>query len=90
MFNSEIFYSNDSKVYEAAKDNQLSPPLLMFHGQEDPLVYFSWSKKTYEKLLQSTVKGEFVPLPETVHEINRDSLYKLKHWIIDLLPPKSE
>jgi phospholipase/carboxylesterase len=50
-------------------------------------VPLEWGKRTFDKLTQCGVVGEFVPIKNTLHELKRSELLELEKWLKDLLPP---
>lgn len=90
VFACSSFLNKDSVVYESLqninKDTKL-PKLLMFHGDRDTLVPIEWGKQTFEKLTELGVKGEFVPLRNTLHELKTREITQLNEWINTNLPP---
>lgn len=93
VFGLSSFLNTDSIVYESLKtyrtehpDDNL-PKLLMFHGERDSLVPGEWGKRTFDRLCSFGVKGEFIPLKNTMHELKTNQLLQLHEWIVDTLPP---
>lgn len=90
VFACSSFLNNDSIVYESlrnATSHQTWPKLLMFHGDRDSLVPSEWGRKTYDQLCALGVRGEFVMLKNTMHELKIKEMVELQQWIVDTLPP---
>lgn len=88
------FLNNDSIVYESLKSIQGNsnetkklPSLIMYHGERDSLVPCEWGKKTYDQLMVLGVKGEFIALKNTMHELKTNEIVEIQEWIANLLPP---
>ncbi|CAG9761984.1 unnamed protein product [Ceutorhynchus assimilis] len=79
------FLNKNSLVYSELKSE--TTPLYMAHGEKDTMVPISWGKKTYDELTKLNVKGEFVPLVYTLHELKKSELNGLFKWIEKRLPP---
>ncbi|XP_063696584.1 lysophospholipase-like protein 1 [Culicoides brevitarsis] len=90
VFACSSFLNKDSVVYESLqtvpKDTKM-PKLLMFHGDRDTLVPMDWGRKTFDKLTELGVQGEFVPLKNTLHELKTRELKQIIEWINTTLPP---
>ncbi|CAH1371094.1 hypothetical protein MTP99_012586 [Tenebrio molitor] len=85
VFALSSFLNHESAVY---KDIQATEtPLFMCHGDKDELVPLSWGQDTFTKLTSLGVKGEFVPLKNTLHELKKNELEKLLQWILNTIPP---
>lgn len=90
VFACSSFLNNDSIVYESLRnisDGEKLPKLLMFHGDRDSLVPADWGKKTFDQLSSLGVKGDFVILKNTMHELKIKEMVELQQWISDVLPP---
>lgn len=90
VFACSSFLNRDSVVYDSLKTLKTDchlPKLLQFHGDRDSLVPISWGKETFEKLIAHGVKGEFVPLKNTMHELKTNEIIQLVEWINASLPP---
>lgn len=89
------FLNDNSIVYESLKAVQTDPDatkkqlpsLIMFHGERDSLVPCEWGKKTYDQLTALGVKGEFIPLKNTMHELKTNEILEIQDWISKVLPP---
>ncbi|KAK7504174.1 hypothetical protein BaRGS_00004478 [Batillaria attramentaria] len=83
------FLYGQSAVYKdiekRPKDLPL-PPLLQVHGEEDDLVRFNWGKDTFTKLQNHGVQGEFVPVPNLGHTLNKNIALSVREWILKRLP----
>lgn len=79
------FLNKNSLVYSELRSE--STPLYMAHGEKDAMVPISWGKKTFEELTKRNVKGEFVPLVYTLHELKKSELEGVFRWIEKHLPP---
>lgn len=84
VFALSSFLNKNSAVYSELRSE--STPLYMAHGEKDTMVPISWGKKTFEELTKLNVKGEFVPLVYTLHELKKSELEGLFRWINQLLP----
>lgn len=86
VFALSSFLNRDSKVFQNLKDHgPPHTPLLMYHGESDDLVPIKWGKATFETLTSLGVKGDFVSLPNTSHELKKKELEELFKWIGELL-----
>jgi predicted esterase len=71
---------------------QLSPetanvPLLMCHGEEDPVVRFQYGKMSKEKLQAAGVSDvTFCTYPDMEHTASMDELDDVKTWLQRVLP----
>ncbi|XP_059608411.1 lysophospholipase-like protein 1 [Phlebotomus argentipes] len=91
VFAISAFLNKGSVVYDSLKtrtnaDKSL-PNFLMFHGDRDSLVPLKWGKETFDNLLDHGVRGTFVPVRNTMHELKKSELLQLKDWISTVLPP---
>lgn len=90
VFACSSFLNNDSIVYESLQNidpEEGLPKLLMFHGDRDSLVPSEWGRRTFAKLQKLGVKGSFVPLKNTMHELKISEMVELQQWIADTIPP---
>lgn len=78
------FLNNGSEIYKNIKSKET--PLFMCHGECDEMVPMKWGKDTFDQLTQLGVKGEFMKLPNTFHELKSKEIEKLLHWIETKLP----
>lgn len=86
------FLNTSSIVYDSLKaihadEKAKLPPLIMYHGERDSLVPLDWGKKTYEQLTALGVKGKFIELKNTMHELKTNEILEIQEWIAQLLPP---
>ncbi|XP_050299211.1 lysophospholipase-like protein 1 [Anthonomus grandis grandis] len=88
VFALSSFLNKNSAVYSELKEAQT--PLYMAHGERDTMVPISWGKRTFDELTKLGVKGEFVPLSYTLHEIKKGEIEALFKWIEHILPPVEE
>jgi phospholipase/carboxylesterase len=51
------------------------------------MVPLAWGKHSFDELQKLGVKGEFVPLKNTMHEIKKREFVQLSEWIEKKLPP---
>jgi predicted esterase len=62
-------------------------PLLMCHGQLDPVVRFAWGTKSKEKLEASGVSDiEFRVYPDMQHSACMEEIDDIKRWLKRVLP----
>lgn len=90
IFACSSFLNRGSIVYESLKSRnseQNLPELLMFHGLRDELVPASWGQESFDALAELGIRGEFIPLKNTLHELKTEELKKLEKWILEKLPP---
>lgn len=91
VFTCSSFLNNDSIVYESLElglsPKETLPKLLMYHGERDSLVPSEWGKKTYDQLTSLGVRGDFITLKNTMHELKTKQIIELQDWITDVLPP---
>ncbi|XP_066254939.1 lysophospholipase-like protein 1 [Euwallacea similis] len=85
VFALSSFLNKNSAVYSELRAE--STPLYMAHGERDTMVPISWAKKSFEELTKLNVKGEFISLGYTLHEIKKSELQGLFRWIERYLPP---
>lgn len=77
----------DSLKNRSADQSSSLPDLLMFHGLRDDLVPAKWGQESFDKLVELGVKGEFVPLKNTLHELKKVEMQQIRTWILEKLPP---
>jgi hypothetical protein len=53
----------------------------------DSLVPVKWGQSSFEEMQKVGVKGEFVALKNTMHEIKKCEFVQLSKWIEKILPP---
>ena len=87
VFTLSSFLNDESAVYKNIQSTET--PLLMCHGDKDTLVPMSWGESTFNQLSNLGVKGEFIPIKNTLHELKRNELEKLLQWITNIIPPTS-
>jgi len=81
------FLNRESMVYKTLSERESSaPPLLMCHGNKDPLVSFNWGQETFDNLEKCGVNGKFHAFPNLLHEINNRELLLVKEWIEKQIP----
>lgn len=73
------FLNHGSEVYQNIKGT--ATPLFMCHGERDSLVPLEWGQNTFKELTNLGVKGEFLKLPNTMHELKKNELENLLKWI---------
>lgn len=76
---------NESSVYTALSETTLRFPLLIIHGEDDPIVPFSQSKRLYELALNLNFNVTFLELSNAVHGgdiiFSEQILYKVTQYI---------
>lgn len=90
VFACSSFLNRNSIVYEHLKTREADvqiPELLMFHGARDQLVPMVWGDETFKNLTELGIKGEYIPIKNTMHELKTAELTKLEEWIMEKLPP---
>ncbi|GAB0087817.1 lysophospholipase-like protein 1 [Sergentomyia squamirostris] len=91
VFAMSSFLNKGSIVYDSLKNRKNPeaslPQFLMFHGERDMMVPLSSGKETFDNLIQLGVKGNFVPVRNTLHEIKKSELLQLQEWLLSVLPP---
>lgn len=55
--------------------------------RRDTLVPPAWGRKTFDELKMRGVKGDFVSLRNTMHELKKVEMLELEKWLQDILPP---
>ncbi|KAB0799867.1 hypothetical protein PPYR_07747 [Photinus pyralis] len=86
VFALSSFLNRDSQVFYNLKTHSTADtPLLMYHGERDSLVPIKWGRATYDTLESLGVGGDFVSLPNTIHELKKRELEELFEWIKKLL-----
>lgn len=58
-----------------------------FLFDRDTLVPLSWGQKTFNELKERGVKGDFIPVKNTLHELKKVELLELEKWLAEILPP---
>lgn len=95
VFALSSFLNFDSAVYEALRKrkeegiNTPLPPLCCFHGDCDQLVYSDWGKKTFKRLTNLGVQGNFYVVKGMTHEMKKTELVMLYDWIESLVKDES-
>lgn len=51
------------------------------------MVPIDWGKKTFDELTKRGVKGDFIPIKNTLHELKKSELLDLEKWLGEILPP---
>lgn len=59
--------------------------LIIFY--RDTLVPMAWGKQTFDELTKRGVKGEFIPIRNTLHELKKSELLDVENWLREILPP---
>uniref|UniRef100_A0A1L8DYZ4 palmitoyl-protein hydrolase n=1 Tax=Nyssomyia neivai TaxID=330878 RepID=A0A1L8DYZ4_9DIPT len=77
----------DSLANPSSTTPKVLPPLLMFHGERDTLVPLKWGNESFRNLQELGVKGTFIPVRNTMHELKKSELLQLQEWILTILPP---
>lgn len=93
VFTCSSFLNRGSIVYEHLKtlnETNILPEVLMFHGGRDTLVPIEWGEETFENLTELGIKGRFIPLKNTLHELKTNELKEIEKWILEKLPPSKE
>ncbi len=71
----------------AVTPETLNVPLLMCHGEADPVVRFDWGKTSKAKLESLGVKNiEFHSYPDMQHSACMEELEDIKGWLKRILP----
>lgn len=87
VFALSSFLNNESEVYKNIQG--VETPLFMCHGDRDEMVPQEWGEETFNNLTKLGVKGEFIPLQDTLHELKKNELEKLLEWIKTVIPQPS-
>lgn len=89
VFSCSSFLNQNAMVYEYLEsiERHKLPKLLHFHGKSDELVLHEWGRKTFHRLRQLGVDGEFHSIDDMYHEIQKDQLLYLEKWFHKMLPP---
>ncbi|XP_075145769.1 lysophospholipase-like protein 1 isoform X2 [Haematobia irritans] len=94
VFACSSFLNFDSIVYDtlksSSKPKENLPELLMFHGNRDTLVPIEWGRDSFNKLQAMGVKGKFIPLKHTLHELKKQEMLDIEQWILSKLPNLNE
>lgn len=61
--------------------------MLYFHGKSDKLVLYEWGQKTFNRLKEVGVDGEFHSVDNIYHEIQMHQLLYLEKWFHKMIPP---
>ncbi|KAF0701060.1 Aste57867_8506 [Aphanomyces stellatus] len=65
-------------------------PLLMCHGEDDPVVRLDWAKKSIDSLKELKVANfEFKVYPDMEHSASMEEIDAVEEWLKKLLPPLS-
>lgn len=88
VFALSSFLNHNSAVYNNLKINKsgIETPLYMCHGERDTMVPIEWGRETFDNLVDLGVKGEFVPLRNTLHELKKNEIVGLFEWLLKVLP----
>lgn len=89
VFACSSFLNNDAMLFEelnSRKRDQL-PKLLYYHGTADELVRYEWGRKSFDRLKELGVDGEFRSIDNMYHEIQQQQCLHLEKWFHDVLPP---
>ncbi|KAL4703430.1 hypothetical protein ACJJTC_008149 [Scirpophaga incertulas] len=62
------------------------PPLLQIHGDADSLVEEAWAKRTFLKLKELGVEGEYRVFPDLGHSMNYESIKVAMDWVLHKVP----
>lgn len=62
-------------------------PLLVFHGEADQTVPWSFAKQTYEQTKRLGKQMQFFVDPNQSHEITEAQMKQLVDWFNRILPP---
>ncbi|CAD6994791.1 unnamed protein product [Ceratitis capitata] len=94
IFACSSFLNRDSIVYESLSQTLETgsdlPELRMYHGVKDTLVPLDWGKETFDNLTRLGVKGKFIPLDNTLHELKKREIVDIHDWILKKLPALPE
>ncbi|XP_013118494.2 lysophospholipase-like protein 1 [Stomoxys calcitrans] len=94
IFACSSFLNHDSIVYDSLKKRVNTetdlPELQMFHGGRDSLVPIQWGQDSFDKLKSLGVKGTFIPLKNTLHELKKQEMLDIEEWILHKLPNLSK
>ncbi|XP_064604525.1 acyl-protein thioesterase 1-like [Liolophura sinensis] len=63
-------------------------PILQCHGESDPLVQFSWGKKTHELLSQFNKNCQFKSYPHMMHSSSPQEMKDVHHFLETTFPPE--
>lgn len=87
-FTLSSFLSRESAVYEALRQSTIpiTTPLFMCHGDRDTMVPLAWGRETFDRLTELNVKGEFITIPNALHELKKREIEQLFEWINITLP----
>lgn len=88
VFACSSFLNNNAMLLEhlqSDKKHQL-PKLLYFHGKCDELVLYEWGQKTFNRLKELGVDGNFRSIDGMYHEIQKEQLLYLEKWFHEMLP----
>ncbi|XP_037052414.1 lysophospholipase-like protein 1 [Bradysia coprophila] len=88
VFACSSFLNKDAMLFEELKSCRKFqlPKLLYFHGTADELVRYEWGRKTFERLKELGVTGEFRSIENMYHEIQKQQCLYLEKWFHDVLP----
>lgn len=87
VFTCSSFLNHDAMLFEYLNSHKKHPELLYFHGKSDELVLHDWGRKTFNRLKELGVHGEFHSIENMYHEIQKDQLLYLEEWFHRILPP---
>lgn len=90
IFACSCFLNDDAMVFENLKLNRNHcrlPKILYFHGTSDKLVLYEWGLKTFNRLKELGVNGNFISIENMYHEIQAQQLLYLEKWFHEMLPP---
>lgn len=73
-------------IFQAAKELEKRPPLLMIHSSKDGMIPFNWGKIAFDRLEAVGVKGKFHEIAEASHELILEELEIIYKWVEAVLP----
>lgn len=89
VFTCSSFMNHDAMIFQYLKSNKKEqvPKLLYFHGKSDKLVLHEWGRKTFNRLKDLGVDGQFHSVENMYHEIQKHQILYLEQWFHKMLTP---
>uniref|UniRef100_A0A6B2LIL7 Phospholipase/carboxylesterase/thioesterase domain-containing protein n=1 Tax=Arcella intermedia TaxID=1963864 RepID=A0A6B2LIL7_9EUKA len=84
------YLPNDKAFKEKFNSKNKKSELLMCHGEDDEVVIHDWGKRSFRKLIEYGITGNFNSYPYLGHSANEQELKDCARFIKRLLPPISK
>jgi len=81
------YLPRDKSFPNVVNKTSLSTPLLMCHGEADPLVKYQWGVSSFKVLEGLGVQGTFKSYKNLVHSANDQEIEDVNQFLKKVLPP---